>query len=47
LLLLLLQTFNEAVPKHELGEGNAGLVVVRNGSVQVRFVWFHAAAWCS
>jgi hypothetical protein len=29
------QTFNEAVPKHELGEGNAGLVVVRNGSVQV------------
>ncbi|WIA24005.1 hypothetical protein OEZ85_013630 [Tetradesmus obliquus] len=31
-------TFNEAVPKHELGEGNAGLVVVRNGSVQVHWL---------
>lgn len=36
MLCVPVQTFNENVPKHELGEGNAGLVVVRNGTVQVR-----------
>jgi hypothetical protein len=33
-----LQTFNDAVPRHALGEGNAGLVVVRNGTVTVHWL---------
>lgn len=33
-----MQSFNDAVPRHELGEGNAGLVVVRNGSVAVHWL---------
>jgi len=32
------QVFNEQVPRHELGEGNAGLVVIRNGSVRVHWL---------
>eukprot|EP00878_Enallax_costatus_P026149 GHUV01028032.1.p1 GENE.GHUV01028032.1~~GHUV01028032.1.p1 ORF type:complete len:428 (+),score=17.12 GHUV01028032.1:329-1612(+) len=31
-------TFNQNVPRHELGEGNAGLVVVRNGTVKVHWL---------
>lgn len=33
-----LQVFNEQVPRHELGEGNAGLVVIRNGTVRVHWL---------
>ncbi|KAF8060292.1 Poglut3 [Scenedesmus sp. PABB004] len=36
--LLRQEGFNENVPRHELGEGNAGLVVVRNGTVQVHWL---------
>jgi hypothetical protein len=32
------QVFNEQVPRHELGEGNAGLVVIRNGTVRVHWL---------
>lgn len=38
LLLLAPQVFNEQVPRHELGEGNAGLVVIRNGTVRVHWL---------
>lgn len=32
------QRFNSTVPRHELGEGNAALVIVRNGTVKVQWL---------